>query len=149
MKIGEYKKISEEIVENIVMVDDFDAEGNIIGQHEETVRKVIPVMGIVYREMTEEEVAQAEADAEQAKADAEQREKAEANDLIQRLIAALGTADTATVGTFKGMFDGIKVVFDPDNPIRWIEGMTPVNNAYYRKDDGKVYVYMDGNWIEW
>lgn len=34
-----------------------------------------------------------------------------------------------------------------DNPIVWIDGMTPINNAYYLKD-GKIYVYMDG-WVEW
>ena len=34
-----------------------------------------------------------------------------------------------------------------ENPIIWIDGMTPINNAYYLKD-GKIYVYMDG-WVEW
>jgi len=34
-----------------------------------------------------------------------------------------------------------------DNPIVWVDGMTPINNAYYLKD-GKIYVYMDG-WVEW
>lgn len=34
-----------------------------------------------------------------------------------------------------------------ENPIIWVDGMTPVNNAYYLKD-GKIYVYMDG-WVEW
>lgn len=36
-----------------------------------------------------------------------------------------------------------------DNPIIWEEGMTPINNAYYLKPDGKIYVYMNGEWIEW
>lgn len=35
-----------------------------------------------------------------------------------------------------------------DNPIVWEDGMTPINNAFYLKDS-KIYVYMDGQWVEW
>lgn len=69
--------------------------------------------------------------------------------LIERLIEELGTTDQATLMTFKDAFDGIKVVHDAEHPYRWVDGMTPINNAFYLKDDGKIYVYMDGNWAEW
>lgn len=42
-----------------------------------------------------------------------------------------------------------KKEYSADNPIIWEEGMTPENNAFYLKEDGKIYVYMNGEWIEW
>ena len=37
-----------------------------------------------------------------------------------------------------------KKEYSADNPIVWEEGMTPENNAFYLKEDGKVYVtYKD------
>lgn len=35
-----------------------------------------------------------------------------------------------------------------DNPIRYEEGVPLINNAFYLREDGKIYVYMDG-WVEW
>ena len=62
MRIGEYKQIDLEIVESIAIVDDYGDNGEIIGQHEETIRKEVPIMGMVYRDATPEEEAQAEAE---------------------------------------------------------------------------------------
>lgn len=42
-----------------------------------------------------------------------------------------------------------KKEYSADNPIVWHEGMIPENNAFYLKEDGKTYVYMNGEWIEW
>lgn len=56
MRIAEYKQIDTEVIENTILVDDIDENGEVIGQHEETVTKEVPVMGMVYRDMTEEEV---------------------------------------------------------------------------------------------
>lgn len=35
-----------------------------------------------------------------------------------------------------------------ENPIEYAEGVQLINNAFYRREDGKIYVYMDG-WVEW
>lgn len=64
MRIAEYKQIDTQVVESTIMVDDIDENGEIIGQHEETIRKGIPVMGMVYRDATAEEEAEAAAEAE-------------------------------------------------------------------------------------
>lgn len=66
MRIAEYKQISTETITNNVIVDDYDENGEIIGQHEETVTKEIPVMGLVYRDATPEEEAEAAKAAEEA-----------------------------------------------------------------------------------
>ncbi len=42
------------------MVDDINEQGEIIGQHSETVTREVPVMGMVYRDATPEEIAEAE-----------------------------------------------------------------------------------------
>ena len=58
MRKAEYKQIDTQIIENAILVDDINELGEVIGQHEETVRKEVPVMGMVYRDMTEEEEAE-------------------------------------------------------------------------------------------
>lgn len=64
MKIAEYKQIDTKVVTNTIMVDDYDTEtGENIGSHEETVTKEVPVMGVVYRDATTEEIAEAEREA--------------------------------------------------------------------------------------
>lgn len=58
--VAEYKKIDTKRVEKQITVDDYDDNGEYIGQHTETVVEEIPVMGIVYREMTSDEIAEQE-----------------------------------------------------------------------------------------
>ena len=60
MKIAEYKQIDEHIEEYTVTIPaEYDEEGNIIvEEHEEIRTRTVPVMGIVYRDMTEEEIAE-------------------------------------------------------------------------------------------
>lgn len=60
MRIAEYKQIDTKVVTETVIVDDYDDYGEVIGQHEETVNKMVPVMGLVYRDSTPEEDAEAE-----------------------------------------------------------------------------------------
>ena len=60
MKIAEYKQIDTEIIEETVTVVDTDGNGEVIGEHEETVTREVPIYGTVYRDMTEEEVAEYE-----------------------------------------------------------------------------------------
>lgn len=56
MKITEYKQIDTEVIENTILVDDIGENGEVIGQHEEVIRKEVPIMSMVTRDMTEEEV---------------------------------------------------------------------------------------------
>lgn len=58
MRIAEYKQVSTEIIKKTILVNDYDENGNIIGQHEETVTEEKPVMGMTYRDMTPEEEAE-------------------------------------------------------------------------------------------
>lgn len=57
MKKAVYKKIDERI-EYITIhhEESVDEQGNIIEAHDEVIKKVIPIMGTVYEEMTQEEI---------------------------------------------------------------------------------------------
>lgn len=57
MKKAVYKKISEEIVKKTIHHEEsIDEHGNVIPAYDEEIEVVIPIMGTVYEEMTEEEV---------------------------------------------------------------------------------------------
>lgn len=60
MKINELVKTVEKTEEyKITIPAEYDEEGNIIvEEHEEVRTRTIPVMGMVYRNMTEEEIAE-------------------------------------------------------------------------------------------
>lgn len=60
MRIAEYKQIDEHIEEyKITVPAEYDEQGNIIvEEHKEVHTRTIPVMGMVYRNMTEEEIAE-------------------------------------------------------------------------------------------
>lgn len=62
MRIAEYKQTGTRTEEYKVIVPaEYDEEGNIISEeHEETRTREVPVMGMVYRDMTPEEIAEAE-----------------------------------------------------------------------------------------
>ena len=62
MRIAEYKHIDPKTDEYTVTIPaEYDDEGNItIEEHEEIRTREIPVMGMVYRDMTPEEIAEAE-----------------------------------------------------------------------------------------
>lgn len=62
MRIAEYKQVDTKTEEYTVTIPpEYDDEGNIISEeHEETRTREIPVMGMVYRDMTPEEIAEAE-----------------------------------------------------------------------------------------
>lgn len=47
-----------------------------------------------------------------------------------------------------GMYEVAKAEYSADRPVPYVEGMELENNQYYLKD-GKVYVYMNGELIEW
>ena len=60
MRVAEYKQIDERTEEYTVTIPaEYDEEGNIIvEEHEEIRTRTVPVMGMVYRDMTEEEIAE-------------------------------------------------------------------------------------------
>lgn len=62
MRISEYKQTGTRTEEYKVIVPaEYDEEGNLIyEEHEETSTREVPVMGMVYRDMTPEEIAEAE-----------------------------------------------------------------------------------------
>ena len=67
MRVAEYKQINTRTEEYTVTIPaEYDEEGNIITeQHEEIRTRTVPVMGMVYRDMTEEEIAEMQKQAEQ------------------------------------------------------------------------------------
>ena len=62
MKIAEYKQIDTRTESYTITVPpEYDKEGNLISEeHEETRIREVPVMGMVYRDMTAEEIAEME-----------------------------------------------------------------------------------------
>ena len=62
MIVAEYKQIETRTESYTVTIPaEYDNDGNIISEeHEETRTREIPVMGIVYRDMTPEEIAEME-----------------------------------------------------------------------------------------
>lgn len=61
-RTGEYKQTGTRTEENTVIIPaEYDDEGMVITEeHEEIRTREVPVMGLVYRDMTEEELAEIE-----------------------------------------------------------------------------------------
>lgn len=78
MRIAEYKQIDTKIVEETIII--YDEETN--EPTEKTIEKEVPVMGMVYRDMTEEEVRAYEE--EQSKM-AQMEEPTTIDDLVEAL----------------------------------------------------------------
>lgn len=62
MRIAEYKQTGTRTESYTVTIPpEYDDEGNLISEeHEETRTREVPVMGMVYRDMTPEEIAELE-----------------------------------------------------------------------------------------
>ena len=62
MRIAEYKQTGIRTEKYTVTIPaEYDNEGNLISEeHEETRTREVPVMGMVYRDMTPEEISEAE-----------------------------------------------------------------------------------------
>ena len=62
MRIAEYKQIDTKTEEYTVTIPpEYDEEGNLVSEeHEETKIREIPVMSMIYRDMTPEEIAEME-----------------------------------------------------------------------------------------
>lgn len=62
MRIAEYKQTGERTEEYTATIHaEYDEEGNVISEeHEEIRTRTVPIMGMVYRDMTAEEIAELE-----------------------------------------------------------------------------------------
>lgn len=62
MRIAEYKQTGTRTEEYTVTIPtEYDEDGNLISEeHKETRTREVPVMGMVYRDMTTEEISEAE-----------------------------------------------------------------------------------------
>lgn len=59
MRKAEYKQTGERIEEYEVNVPaEYDEDGNIVAEHTEIHTRTVPIMEMVYRDMTEEEIAE-------------------------------------------------------------------------------------------
>lgn len=67
MRIAEYKQTGERTEEYTVTIpDEYDEEGNIVvEEHEEIRTRNVPIMGMVYRDATAEEIAEMQKQQEQ------------------------------------------------------------------------------------
>lgn len=61
MRICELVQVGTETITNVIMVDDYNEDGEVVGQHEETVAVEKPIMETVYRDATPEEEAETRA----------------------------------------------------------------------------------------
>lgn len=160
MRICELVQTGTETITNTIMVDDYDQDGNVIGQHEETVTKEVPVMETVYRDMTAEE--QAETNAQQEEIERQQFEQEMANqgsdqNKLELLLASIPT-DTKPADrpgyrwkmlyNAEGNSFGWEEVVDPyyvptadgdfTRPIRWIQSMTVEFGKWYYDTDPQL-----------
>lgn len=57
MRKAIYKKVDERIEYITIHHEEtIDENGNVIEAYDETIEKVVPIMGVVYEEMTQEEI---------------------------------------------------------------------------------------------
>lgn len=169
MRIGEYKQIDVEIVESTIMVDEYDANGNVVGRHEETVTKETPVMGMVYRDMTPEEEAEMQASELEMLTHTMPTTMEEKMQMLVETIQEQKPEGTTVNedGTLKLPFKvgyrwekklvGNTIMYesveDPNalgtqqNPIIYHEGVQLIDNAWYKFGD-ILKVYMMGEFEE-
>ena len=67
MRIAEYKQTGEHTEEYTVTIPaEYDEEGNVtVEEHDEIRKRTVPVMGLVYRDATAEEIAEMQRQQEQ------------------------------------------------------------------------------------
>jgi hypothetical protein len=89
MRIAEYKKIGIKTEEyKIIVPAEYDEKGNITSiEHEETRTKEVPIMGLVYRDMTNDELNELEKEkAELPQEEATQQDRIEAQVIYTALM---------------------------------------------------------------
>lgn len=168
-RIAEYKQIDTETITDTVMVDDYDEEGNVIGQHKEDITKEKPIYGMVYRDMTEEELAQLQAEELD---NLNKISELTTEEKLAMIVNSIPTelpkdAEVKYDGTielpfklgykWQPMFDGEKFAYElvedenaigtKENPIIYTDNSPLINNAFYIID-GVLKVYMSGEFYE-
>ena len=133
MRISEYKQISTEVIENNILVDDVNEDGEVIGQHEETIRKEVPVMGTVYRDMTEEEVAEYEKSIAELPPPQPTLE-----DKVNALMSYMGLTGKWNGSVFEVVKEEMPIG-DYVNPIPFTEGMTVEVGKFYKFADDNIW----------
>lgn len=89
MRIAEYKKIGIKTEKyKIIVPAEYDEKGNITSiEHEETRTKEVPIMGLVYRDMTNDELNELEKEkAELPQEEATQQDRIEAQVMYTALM---------------------------------------------------------------
>nr|WP_297933189.1 hypothetical protein [uncultured Lachnoclostridium sp.] len=89
MKTADYKQIGVKTEEYTVTIPvEYDEDGNItVEEHEETRTREIPVMGMIYRDMTDEEIVEMEKiQAEMPVEEATQQDRIEAQVMYTALM---------------------------------------------------------------
>lgn len=88
MKKAVYKKIDEKIEYTIIHHDEFiDEEGNISGAYDEVIEKVTPIMGVVYEDMTDDEILSLESEtSDNAEPTLEERLEAMENAMLEMIL---------------------------------------------------------------
>lgn len=174
MRIAEYKQIDTEIVTEIIHHDEIIAEdgsGTIQDAWDEEVTKEIPVMGMVYRDMTEEEEAEMQKFAiEEATTFHPTTIEEKIEMLAEQITEVLPegamqnrSMDGTVTLPFKVGYRWEKKLVgntimwesvpDPnaigtqENPIIYTDDVPLIDNAWYKKD-GKLMVYMMGEFEE-
>lgn len=88
MKKAVYKKIDEKIEYITIHHDEFiDEEGNISGAFDEIIEKVTPIMGVVYEDMTDDEILSLESEtSDNAEPTLEERLEAMENAMLEMIL---------------------------------------------------------------
>ena len=89
MKVAEYKQTGTRTESYTVTIPpEYDEEGNLISEeHEETRTKEVPIMGLVYRDMTNDELNELEKEkAELPQEEATQQDRIEAQVMYTALM---------------------------------------------------------------
>ena len=88
MKKAVYKKVDERIEHITIHHDEFiDENGNPIEAYDEVVEVVVPIMGTVYEEMTQEEILSLENEtSDNAKPTLEERLEAMENAMLEMIL---------------------------------------------------------------
>ena len=55
MRICERVQTDTDTITKIILVADYNDDGELIGRHEETITEEVPIMETIYRDMTKEE----------------------------------------------------------------------------------------------
>lgn len=154
MRIAEYKQVDTERIETVMPI--LDEDGNETSETE-TIVKEIPKMGMVYRDATAEE----EAEALRQQAEAEEYERTRPRTVEEQLDEL--RAEVAELKSFVNAMGKTELVGKGTEaePFEFVIGMDLIPNAFYSYN-GQKFVWMGkaekataypvddgGSWVLW